>query len=88
MTTYEFDGYATALERRTWADGYGNWHVILETEGTGSTLPPASEARCSILRELDERYAPNFDPGRVAVALREVEPTADGIRWHYMEVPA
>ena len=41
---YEYDGYATALERRTWADGYGNWHAVLETEGTGSTLPPASEA--------------------------------------------
>ena len=88
MTTFEYDGYATALERRTWADGYGNWHTVLETEGTGSTLPPASEAVCVIRRELELRHAPNFDPSTVAVVLREVEPTADGIRWHYMEVPA
>lgn len=87
-TTYDYDGHAPCEVLHTWADGYGNWHVTLETEGVRATIPPAAEARDAIVAELEDRGSPSFDPSTVAVVLREVEPTADGIRWHYMEVPA
>jgi len=87
-TTYDYDGHAPCEVLHTWADGYGNWHVTLETEGVRATIPPAAEARDAIVAELEDRGSPSFDPASIGVRLEEVMPTDSGIRWVYAEVPA
>lgn len=87
-TTYDYDGHAPCEVLHTWADGFGIWHVTLETEGVRATIPPAAEARDAIVAELSLREGPHFDPSTIGVRLEEVMPTDSGIRWVYAEVPA
>lgn len=85
-TTYNYDGHAPCEVLHTWADGYGVWHVTLETEGVRATIPPAAEARDAIVAELAAREGPHFDPFSIGVRLEEVMPTDRGIQWVYAEV--
>ena len=87
-TTYDYDGHAPCEVLHAWADGFGIWHVTLETEGVRATIPPAPEARDAIVTELADREPPSFDPSSIGVRLEEVMPTDRGIQWVYVEVPA
>ena len=64
-TTYDYDGHAPCEVLHTWADGFGIWHVTLETEGMRATIPPAAEARDAIVAELADREPPSFDPSSI-----------------------
>lgn len=54
----------------TWADGFGRWHASVPL--SDSRQRDAMTARRAILAELEERYAPNFDPRNFSVTREHV----------------
>lgn len=85
-TTYDYDGHAPCEVLHAWADGFGIWHVTLETEGVQATIPPR---RLAMPSSPNWRItSPSFDPSSIGVRLEEVMPTDRGIQWVYVEVPA
>lgn len=54
----------------TWADGFGVWHASVPM--SGSRRRDAMAARKAIMAELEERYAPNYDPSTLHVTREHV----------------
>ena len=59
---------------KTWADGFGRWHASVPL--TDSRQADAHKARKMIQAELEERYAPNYDPSTLHVTRERI--TAHG----------
>lgn len=49
----------------TWADAFGVWYASVPL--SGSRAKDAAQARKLIRAELEERYAPNYDPSTLHV---------------------
>lgn len=54
----------------TWADGFGVWHASVPL--TDGRQRDAMTARKAIQAELEERYAPNYDPSTLHVTREHV----------------
>lgn len=59
-----------SVNPKVWADGYGKWHASVPI--SGSPQRDAHAARKLIRAELEERYAPNYDPSTLHVTRERV----------------
>ncbi len=71
-----------------WADGFGNWHVRVETTGVGNEQAAHDAALSRLHEELAQRNGPNFAPEVVGITLNHRDSQDGKLTFYFDETNA